>query len=172
MENIQEFALIVFAIIGVVVSIVVTLIALVWLTCFMVRLLVKTFSYRVESSVEVAKEDIDNKAEAKKARNKLKTDTANNQKMTVLRMKLESKKKIYEMRKQKLAETLEHREDIERQKLGLEIPTDTKKVKEKKEDIVVEVDEIDTTAVEKETKKPKEIDTTKDVVEDTVDNKK
>ena len=119
MENIQQFALIVFAFIGVLVTLVVTIIALVWLTCFMVRLLVKTFSYRVDVSVEVAKEDIDNKAKSKRVRNKLKRDTRDQHKMTTLKMKLESENKIFEMRKEALAKSLLEKEAKEREKLGL-----------------------------------------------------
>lgn len=120
MEGIQEFALIVFAIIGVVVTLIVTIIALIWLTCFMVRLLIKTFSYRVDVSVEVTKEDINNKAEAKKFRNKLKTDQKNAHKMTLLKMKLESSQRVFELKKDALASTLNEKENKEREKLGLE----------------------------------------------------
>ena len=119
MENIQQFALIVFAFIGVAVTLVVTIIALVWLTCFMVRLLVKTFSYRVDVSVDVAKEDIDNKAKAKKLRNKLKRDTKDQHKMTVLKMKIDSSNRVFEMKKEALQKSLAEKELREREKLGL-----------------------------------------------------
>ena len=143
MENIQQFALIVFAFIGVLVTLVVTIIALVWLTCFMVRLLVKTFSYRVDVSVEVAKEDIDNKAKSKRVRNKLKRDTRDQHKMTTLKMRLESENKIFEMRKEALAKSLLEKEAKEREKLGLAQVEESKpKVKEKKPAEVEKVEEV------------------------------
>ena len=133
MEGIQQFALVVFAIIGVVVTLIVTLIALVWLTCFMVRLLIKTFSYRVDVSVDVAKEDIDNKAAAKKERNKLKTDQKNAHKMAMLKMKLESSQRVFEMKKDALAINLNEKENKERVKMGLEPNEQVAKVKKVEE---------------------------------------
>ena len=160
MENIQQFALIVFAFIGVVVTLVVTIIALVWLTCFMVRLLVRTFSYRVDVSVDVAKEDIDNKAKAKKQRNKLKRDSRNQHKMTILKMKLENEQKIFELRKDSLAKSLLQKENKERIKLGM--PTVELEEVETMEDTT---DIKDTTAkVNKDTKKD-------DVVEENANEK-
>ena len=160
MENIQQFALIVFAFIGVVVTLVVTIIALVWLTCFMVRLLVRTFSYRVDVSVDVAKEDIDNKAKAKKQRNKLRRDSRNQHKMTILKMKLENEQKIFELRKDSLAKSLLQKENKERIKLGM--PTVELEEVETMEDTA---DIKDTTAkVNKDTKED-------DVVEENTNKK-
>ena len=156
MEGIQQFALIVFAVIGVVVTLLVTMIALVWLTCFMVRLLIKTFSYRVDVSVGVAKEDIDNKADAKKQRNKLKTDQKNAHKMAMLKMRLESNQRVFEMKKDALAASLNDKENKERVKMGLEPNEQVAKVKK------VEENKVDKKESTKEVEKEESIEDKKE----------
>ena len=112
-----SWAVDIFTFIGIVVCIVATLIALVWLTCFIVRLLVKSFKFKVQESYNVMEEDIKRKAESKKERNAKKRDVKAAHKMELLNMKLESKAKVHEMKKQKLQEKLDEVENAQRVKL-------------------------------------------------------
>ena len=100
----------IFTFIGVTVSIIVTLIAIVWLTCFFVKLLVKTFGVRVGKSYEIMVEDINKKAEAKRERKELARQAKFAQKMELLNMKLESRARIHEMKMTKLEGTLDAKE--------------------------------------------------------------
>ena len=106
-----------FTFIGMIVCILITLIAIVWLTCFFVKLLVKTFNVRVGKSYEIMVEDITKKSEAKKERNEIKRKAAFEQKMELLNMKLESKARVHEMKKQKLDNELNEKENKQKIKL-------------------------------------------------------
>lgn len=141
----------IFTFIGISVSIIIALIAIVWLTCFFVKLLVKTFGLRVGKSYDLMVEDINKKSEAKKVRNEKKRNAKLEQKMELLNMKLESKARIHEMKKAKLEGTLEANEAEAKVKFfGEDVPnyvakpkakTEPKKeakVDEKKEDLVGE----------------------------------
>ena len=144
----------IFTFIGMVVSIIVTLIAIVWLTCFFVKLLIKTFNVRVGKSYEIMVEDINKKSEAKKERKELKRQASFEQKKELLNMKLESKAKIHEMKKQKLADKLETKEQNQKYKLfGDEAENVEVKIKkpEQKEEPVEEPKE----EVVEEVQKPK-----------------
>ena len=58
------------------------------------------------NNTQILKEDIDNKAKAKKLRNKLKRDTKDQHKMTVLKMKIDSSNRVFEMKKEALQKSL------------------------------------------------------------------
>lgn len=109
MEN-WQWVVDIFTFIGIAVSIIIALIAIVWLTCFFVKLLVKTFGLRVGKSYDLMVEDINKKAEAKKERNEKKRSEKLAQKMEILNMKLESKARVHEMKKAKLEEKLDAKE--------------------------------------------------------------
>ena len=106
-----------FTIIGMVVCIVVTLIAFVWAVCFAVKLLVKTFSVNIGASYDIMVEDIKKKGEAKKERKEIKRTKQAQRKMELLNMKEDSKNKIHEMKKQKLEEKLENKENSKAKQL-------------------------------------------------------
>ena len=107
----------IFTFIGIVVCIVAASVALVWLTCFVVKLLIKTFGAKVGESYDVFVEDMKKKAENKKARNAKKREEKDAQKMELLNMKLESKARVHEMKKQKLQEKLDRVENAQKEKL-------------------------------------------------------
>ena len=141
-----------FTFIGMAVSILTALIAIVWLTCFIVKLLVKTFGVRVGKSYDLMVEDITKKTEAKRERKEQKRQAAFKQKNEILNMKLESKERIHEMKKQKLADTLEQKEKVKKTKLfGESIDFENKpKEKEIKKEEVKKTKDKDTQKVEKE----------------------
>ncbi len=134
MEN-WQWAVDLFTGIGMAVCILVTLIAIVWLTCFFVKLLVKSFGDKVGKSYELMVEDITKKAEAKKVRNEKKRQAKFEQKTELLNMKLESKARLHEMKKFKLSEKLEQTENVTKIKLFGEdaknMKFEAKKVEEK-----------------------------------------
>lgn len=133
MEN-WQWVVDIFTFIGIAVSIIIALIAIVWLTCFFVKLLVKTFGMRVGKSYDLMVEDINKKAEAKKIRNEKKRSEKLAQKMELLNMKLESKARVHEMKKAKLEGKLETRENAAKVRLfGEDAPEikQTKKVEAK-----------------------------------------
>ena len=68
----------------------IALIAIVWITCFLVKLLIKTFGVKVGKSYDLMVEDINKKAEARKSRNEIKREAKFAQKMEILNMKLKS----------------------------------------------------------------------------------
>lgn len=145
----------IFTFIGVVVCILVTLIAIVWLTCFFVKLLVKTFNVRIGKSYDLMVEDITKKSDAKKERNEKKRQAKFEQKNELLNMKLESKQKIHEMKKFKLSEKLEAQEKSTKEKLFGE-DAENVKVEVKKQTPKTEQSEKQTKAEkkEKEAKEP------------------
>ena len=128
-----------FTIIGMIVCIIVTLIALVWAVCFAVKLLIKIFNVKVGASYDIMVEDIKKKAEAKKARKEIKRTKQAARKLEILNMKEDSKDKVHEMKKQKLIEKLGNREDnkakhlIKEDVINKEEPEKTKKEKKVKE---------------------------------------
>ena len=132
-----EWASNIFTFIGIIVCLLVTLIAIVWLTCFFVKLLVKTFGVRVGKSYDLMVEDITKKAEAKKERNEKKRQAKFEQKNELLDMKLESKQRVHEMKKKKLADSLGEKEKVQKTKLFGEeaenVKIEPKKSEQKKE---------------------------------------
>lgn len=110
----------VFAFIGMMVCIIIALIAIVWVTCFAVKLLVKTFSVRVGKSYDLMVEDITKKSGAKKERNEIKRQASLDKKKEILNLKLESKQKIHDMKKQKLEKKLREKENKAKEKLLIE----------------------------------------------------
>ena len=53
-----EWVVDIFTFIGIIVSVIIALIAIVWITCFAVKLLIKIFGVKVGSSFDIMKEDI------------------------------------------------------------------------------------------------------------------
>ena len=123
----------VFTFIGMVFSIVVSLVALVWLTCFVVRLLIKTFKKQVENSYEVFVENSEAKTKSKKERNAIKREAKDARKMEVLNMKEESRERIHKMKVDKLGIKLNEAENKAREKYG------ESKQPEKKVDVAKEI---------------------------------
>lgn len=92
----------IFTFIGMAFSIVVSLVALVWLTCFVVRLLIKTFKMQVQNSYDIYVENSSAKAQSKKERNAVKRKAKDARKMELLNMKQESQDRIHKMKVDKL----------------------------------------------------------------------
>ena len=109
----------VFTFIGMVFSIVVSLVALVWLTCFVVRLLIKTFKKQVENSYDIFVENSEAKTKSKKERNAIKRDARAARKMELLNMKEESRERIHKMKVDKLGIKLNEDENKAREKFGV-----------------------------------------------------
>lgn len=131
-----EWVVDIFTFIGIVVSVIIALIAIVWITCFAVKLLIKIFGVKVGSSFDIMKEDIEKKAEAKKERKEIKRKAAAEQKMELLNLKLESKQRVHEMKKQKLTEGLiKEEESAKRKILGGDIETS-------RDELVAEVERV------------------------------
>ena len=151
-----EWLIDIFTFIGMAVCIIIALIAIVWVTCFAVKLLIKTFNVRVGKSYELTIENINKKAESKKERNDIKRKAAAEKKMELLNMKLESKQKIHEMKQQKLAEKLANEENKVKNKLFGENVVDlTDSFEPEKEPEVVKVYEEQDGRSEGSTKKRK-----------------
>lgn len=150
-----EWLIDVFTFIGMAVCILIALIAIVWLTCFLVKLLVKTFGVKFGKSYDIMVEDINKKAEAKKARNEIKRQAKLAQKMEILNMKLENNQKTHEMKKAKLDKKLKDKENATKTKLfGDKAPVFEAKTEVKKEK-TVNVDKnlkADKNDIEEETK--------------------
>ena len=107
----------VFTFIGMVFSIVVSLVALVWLTCFVVRLLIKTFKKQVDNSYEIFVENSEAKTKSKKERNAIKRQAKDARKMEILNMKEESRERIHKMKVDKLGIKLNEEENKAREKI-------------------------------------------------------
>lgn len=120
-----EWLVDVFTFIGMAVCILIALIAIVWITCFLVKLLVKTFGVKVGKSYDLLVEDINKKSEAKKERNEKKRTEKLAQKMELLNMKLESKARVHEMKKAKLEGKLNQKENQVKTKLFGENASET-----------------------------------------------
>ena len=96
----------VFTFIGMAFSIIVSLVALVWLTCFVVRMLVKTFKSQIQNSYDVFVENNTAKAQSKKERNAIKRKAKDARKLELLNLKEESKDRIHRMKVDKLSGSL------------------------------------------------------------------
>ena len=134
MEN-YEWIYDIFAFIGMAVCILIALIAIVWVTCFAIKLLVKTFGVRVGKSYDIMVEDITKKSEAKKERKEIARKASADKKMEILNMKLESKQKIHEMKKQKLAENLAQKEELAKSKIFGEVVAEDLPVQEEEQKV-------------------------------------
>ena len=108
----------VFTFIGMAFSIVVSLVALVWLTCFVVRLLIKTFKTQVNNSYNIFVENSSAKAESKKERNAIKRKAKDARKMELLNLKQESKERIHKLKVEKLGLKLMEVEEKAKEKYG------------------------------------------------------
>ena len=151
----------VFTFIGMVFSIVVSLVALVWLTCFVVRLLIKTFKKQVQNSYDIFVENSEAKTKSKKERNAIKREAKDARKMELLNMKEESRDRIHKMKVDKLGIKLNEDENKAREKYGVTASEPSKQEKAisekiKKQQAVEELEKDNTkseekTEVEKET---------------------
>lgn len=120
----------VFTFIGMAFCIIVALVALVWLTCFIVRLLIKTFKTQVQNSYDVFVENSSAKTASKKERNAIKRAGQDARKMEILKMKEESKNRIHQMQVEKLGLKLNENENKAKNKFGV-VTKENKKTKEK-----------------------------------------
>lgn len=126
----------VFTFIGMAFCIIVAIVALVWLTCFFVRLLIKTFKTQVQNSYDVFVENSSAKTASKKERNALKRKARDARKMEILKMKEESKDRIHQMQVEKLGIKLNENENKAKDKYGVsgsEKPAKEKVQKESKQ---------------------------------------
>ena len=124
----------IFTFIGMAFSIVVSLVALVWLTCFVVRLLIKTFKTQVQASYDIFVENSTAKAQSKKERNAIKRKAKDARKMEILNMKQESQERIHQMKVEKLGVRLLEEENKAKEKYGVQIESNErpeKKILEK-----------------------------------------
>jgi len=108
--DLKTFVMYVFMSIGIIVCVVVTSIALVWVTCFVVRLLVKTFGTKVGSYTEIVVEDIKEKSKVKRELKEQERQAQKEHKEELLKVRLESKKRLNDMKKKKLEEKLRAKE--------------------------------------------------------------
>ena len=108
----------IFTFIGMAFSIIVSLVALVWLTCFIVKLLVKTFKIQVQNSYDVFVENNTAKANSKKERNAKKRQAKDARKLEILNMKEESRDRIHQMKVNKLGVKLLEKEEKAQDKIG------------------------------------------------------
>ncbi len=153
-----------FTVIGMVVCILVTLIALAWVVCYAVKLLVKTFSVKVDASYDIIVEDINKKKEAKKIRKEIKRNKQTERKLELLNMKEESRDKVHEMKKQKLADKLEVKENAEAKKMFVEpVAKKTVSQKGKEEHTEAKKEKPESKTAEKQTEVLEEKKTTKKV---------
>ena len=116
----------IFTFIGMAFSIVVSLVALVWLTCFVVRLLIKTFKKQVQNSYDIFVENSEAKTKSKKERNAIKREAKDARKMELLNMKEESRERIHKMKVDKLGMKLNEDENKAREKYGVQIKPEEK----------------------------------------------
>ncbi len=109
----------IFTFIGMAFCIVVALVALVWLTCFVVRLLIKTFKTSVQNSYDIFVENSTEKTKSKKERNTIKRQAKDARKMEILNLKQESQDRIHKMKVEKLEKKLMETEERAKEKLGV-----------------------------------------------------
>ena len=134
----------IFTFIGMAVCVVIALIAIVWLTCFVVKLLVKTFGVKFGKSYDLMVEDINKKAEAKRQRNEMKRNASFDKKIEILNKKLENKQKIHELKMAKLDEKLSAKEDAAKIKyFGESKKLSEKEIAKKEEEIAQIADNVD-----------------------------
>ena len=141
----------IFTFIGMAFSIIVSLVALVWLTCFAVRLLIKTFKVQVQNSYDVYVENSTAKANSKKARNAKKREAKDARKLEILNIKEESKDRIHQMKVNKLGIKLLKKEEKAQDKIGTVKNEKTVKaevVEPAKKETVQEVKTVETSEVE------------------------
>lgn len=100
----------IFMVIGILVCIVVTAVALVWVTCFVIRVLVRTFGTKVRSYSEVLAEDIREKSAMKKEFKAQERAALKEQKAELLKVKIESKERINQLKKKKLEQKCREKE--------------------------------------------------------------
>ena len=121
----------VFTFIGMAFSIIVSLVALVWLTCFVVRLLIKTFKKQVQNSYDVFVENSEAKTKSKKERNAIKRQAKDARKMELLNLKEDSRERIHKMKVDKLSMKLLENENKAKEKFGVVHETKEDKVSDK-----------------------------------------
>lgn len=141
----------IFTFIGMAFCIIVAVVALVWLTCFVVRLLIKTFKTQVQNSYDIFVENSAAKTKSKKERNAIKRKAQEERKLEILNMKLESQERIHQMQVEKLGKNLLEKEEKAKEKYGIfGVKTDeklaqkTSKKPAKTNDIESEVEDADT----------------------------
>ena len=110
----------IFTFIGMAFSIIVSLVALVWLTCFVVRILIKTFKKQVQNSYDIFIENSEAKAKNKKERNAIKREAKDARKMEILKLKEESRERIHKMKIDKLGMKLNEDENKAKEKYAVE----------------------------------------------------
>lgn len=164
----------VFTFIGMVFSIVVSLVALVWLTCFVVRLLIKTFKKQVQNSYDIFVENSEAKTKSKKERNAKKRQAKDARKMEILNMKEESRERIHKMKVDKLGIKLNEDENKAREKYGIktkveENPEKTIVEKIKKQEALENLEKEREEKTKKETK-PVEEESKKEIEKETKDS--
>lgn len=109
----------VFTFIGMAFCIIASVVALVWLTCFIVRLLIKSFKVQVQNSYEVFVENSSAKTASKKERNAIKRKASDARKMEILKMKEESRDRIHKMKTDKLGVKLNDNENKAKEKYAV-----------------------------------------------------
>ena len=109
----------IFTFIGMAFCIIVAVVALVWLTCFVVRLLIKTFKTQVQNSYDIFVENSAAKTKSKKERNAIKRKSQEERKLEILNMKLESQERIHQMQVEKLGKNLLEKEEKAKEKYGI-----------------------------------------------------
>lgn len=109
----------IFTFIGMAFCIIVAVVALVWLTCFVVRLLIKTFKTQVQNSYDIFVENSAAKTKSKKERNAIKRKAQEERKLEILNMKLESQERIHQMQVEKLGKNLLEKEEKAKEKYGI-----------------------------------------------------
>ena len=147
----------IFTFIGMVFSIVVSLVALVWLTCFVVRLLIKTFKKQVQNSYDIFVENSEAKTKSKKERNAIKRNAKDERKMELLNLKQESKERIHKLKVEKLGLKLMEVEEKAKEKYGSKPEQKEKTISEKiKRQQAIENLEKDNTKKEVKKEEPEE----------------
>ena len=119
-QNIKVDLTSIFTFIGMAFCIIVAVVALVWLTCFMVRLLIKTFKTQVQNSYDIFVENSSAKTKSKKERNAIKRQAKDARKMEILNLKQESQDRIHKMKVEKLGAKLSEVEERAKEKYGVE----------------------------------------------------
>lgn len=150
----------VFGVFGMIVAGIICLIALVWATCFAVRILVKTFTSTVENFNSVEKEHISKKYEARRDRLAQKRIKDNEHKQEILDLKLAKQEEIHKIKLQKLEEKLNQQVEETATKNNIKYDLTTKYNIETNKEQTESVDEVksadeDETKLEKSTKNKK-----------------
>lgn len=109
-----------FAVFGVIVAIIICAVVVVWLTCFCVKMLTRTFSTTLDSFSTVQKEDIKLKYEAKRERMLKARELKSKHQAEEQEKKLNSKQKVHEYKMTCLDKKLAEQEDKARVKYDIE----------------------------------------------------